>query len=267
MSIRTSPWPVGTPCWVDVATADPQVASTFYSELFGWEVRQGPPEARGYRMALVRGSAVAGIRPAPSPGSDSWTTYLASEDVGATAREVVAAGGSVVGGPMSLLSEGAIALAQDPAGVAFGIWEPGRLIGARLVNEPGGFCWAELLSRDLATSTGFCTRVFGYDYSDRVDDDFNYSMIRVGDTAVAGAAAIGPPRDVEPVVQPQWLVYFCVDDTDATCALAQQLGGRVELPPTETPHGRMALLRGRRGELFGVLQGDDLPLATPEPGT
>jgi predicted enzyme related to lactoylglutathione lyase len=54
-------------------------------------------------------------------------------------------------------------------------------------------------------------------------------------------------------------VYFSVEDTDAAVAAAISLGGRVEVPPTETPHGRMSLLHGRAGELFGVLQADDLP--------
>jgi predicted enzyme related to lactoylglutathione lyase len=263
MSIRTSPWPVGTPCWVDLATADPLAASAFYSQLLGWEVRPGPPAAGGYRMAVLRGSAVAGIRPAPPGGPSTWTTYLASADVGATVREVMAAGGGVELGPVSLLSEAVIALAQDPTGVPFGVWEAGRLIGAQLVNEPGGFCWAELLSRDVSTSRHFHDRVFGHAYSDHGGDDFSYDMIRVDGTAVSGIAAIGPPRSGEPPTAPQWLVYFSVDDTDAVSARAQALGGRIELSPTETPHGRMSLLRGRSGELFGVLQADDLPRETP----
>jgi predicted enzyme related to lactoylglutathione lyase len=57
---------------------------------------------------------------------------------------------------------------------------------------------------------------------------------------------------------PQWLAYFSVEDTDEMCRRATTLGGRVQIAPTESPHGRMALLRGRLGELFGVLEADDL---------
>lgn len=259
MSVRITAWPAGTPCWVDLEVPDPLAASAFYSALLGWEIRAGPPAVGGYRMALLRDRVVAGIRPAPHAGPGSWTTYLASEDVGATVREVAAAGGRVVSGPVSLLSEGAIALAQDPTGVVFGIWEAGRLVGAELVNEPGSFCWVDLLSHDVNRSRAFATQVFGHSFSDRGGGDFSYATIRVHDAAVAGVAAIGPARAGETATLPQWLVYFSVDDTDEVGARVQRLGGRIELRPTETPHGRMSLLRGRTGELFGVLQADDLP--------
>jgi len=263
VSVRTTPWPVGTPCWVDLATADPDGASTFYSDLFGWEIRSGPPEVGGYRMALLRGSVVGGIRPVSQATAASWTTHLASADAGASLRQVVEAGGRVLSAPVSLLTEGAIALAQDPTGVPFGFWEPGELIGAELVNEPGSFCWAELLSHDPVASGGFNTRVFGHAYSDRGGADFSYAMIKVGDVAGAGAAAIGPPRFGEPPVQPQWLVYFSVDDTDAAGERVHALGGRIEVPSTDTRHGRMSLARGRLGELFGLLEADDLPRVAP----
>jgi hypothetical protein len=252
---------VGTPCWIDLATSDPDGASAFYAELLGWEIRSGPPEVGGYRMALLRGSVVAGIRPVARGTAASWTTYLASADADASLRRVVEAGGRVLSPPVSLLSEGALALAQDPTGVPFGIWEPGELIGAELVDEPGSYCWAELLSSDPVASSGFGTRVFGHAYSDQGGTDFSYAMVRVGDIAVAGAAAIGPSRLGEPPVQPQWLVYLSVDDTETFGERIQALGGRIELPPTETGHGRMSLVRGRMGELFGALEADDVPHA------
>jgi len=257
MSVRRAPWPPGTPCWVDLGTADPAAAADFYAALFGWEIRLGPPAAGGYRMALLRDCVVAGIRPQQGPAA--WTTYLASRDAGVTCNEVVAAGGRVVAPPVSLLSEGALALVQDPTGVPFGVWEPGELLGAELVNEPGSFCWPELLSADLPISRAFHLRVFGFATDDRGGPDFAYEMIRVGDATVGGMAAIGPPASGRPQPSPQWLVYFSVDDTDGVTDRARFLGAQVQVAPTDTRHGRMALLSGRLGETFGVLQADDLP--------
>ena len=254
------PWPPGTPCWVDLAAPDPDAASAFYADLFGWEVRTGPPRAAGYRMALLRGSVVGGIRPFAGPAA--WTTYLSSDDLRATARAITDSGGRVVYGPVSLLSEGAIALARDATGVVFGIWEAGQLIGAELVNEHGGLCWSELLTSDAATSRAFHAGVFGYAYTDSGGEDFTYDMMRLDGTAVAGMAAIGGPPGHYAVMEPQWLTYFSVEDCDRVSASAAALGGRVQVAPTDTPHGRMALLRGRTGELFGVLEADDLPRPT-----
>jgi len=245
---------------VDLATAEPAPASDFYAALFGWEIRLGPPAAGGYRMALLRDCVVAGIR--PHRGKPAWTTYLASQDAGATLSQVAAAGGRGVGSPVSLLSEGALAWAQDPTGVAFGIWEPGELLGAELVNEPGSFCWPELLSSDLAVSRAFHTQVFGYDYDDRSGPGFAYAMARIGDATIGGMAAIGPSPAGD-LWQPQWLAYFSVDDTDSVTERARTLGAQVLVAPTDTPHGRMALVRGRFGETFGLLQADDLPRPAP----
>lgn len=260
MSVRTARWPPGTPCWLDLGTPDPAASATFYASLFGWQLRPGPPEAAGYRMALLRDSVVAGIR--PDRGHAGWVTYLASDDVGATLRRAVGAGGTAVAGPVSLLTEGAMAVARDPTGVQFGIWEPGHLIGAELVNEPGGFCWAEVLTPDPRRSRDFHVAVFGHAFYDHGGEDFSYDMMRLGTTAVAGMAAIGPVPRGELPMSPQWLVYFSVDDTDEACRRAAAQGGSVQVPPTESPHGRMALLRGRLGELFGVLEADDLPRPT-----
>jgi len=257
VSVRSARWPAGTPCWLDLGTPDPVASSAFYSSLFGWRARPGPPEAAGYRMALLRDCVVAGIR--PDRGYAGWVTYLASDDVGATLRRVVDAGGRAVAGPVSLLTEGAMAVAQDPTGAQFGIWEPGHLIGAELVNEPGSFCWSELLTPDLARSRDFHAGVFGHAFNDHGGEDFCYELIQLGTTAVAGMAAIGPVPVGELPMGPQWLAYFCVEDADEMCRRAAALGGRVQVAPTESPHGRMALLRGRLGELFGVLEDDDLP--------
>jgi uncharacterized protein len=32
---RNTPWPAGTPCWVEIDVPDLQKARAFYSELFG----------------------------------------------------------------------------------------------------------------------------------------------------------------------------------------------------------------------------------------
>ena len=55
MPTRTTPWPAGTPCWIDLASTDLPAARTFYAEVFGWTVPAGPPEAGGYSSATLDG--------------------------------------------------------------------------------------------------------------------------------------------------------------------------------------------------------------------
>ena len=61
MPIRDESWPHGTPCWVDVMVTDPTAAKHFYTGLFGWDIQDGPPEAGGYAMCLLKGRPVAAV--------------------------------------------------------------------------------------------------------------------------------------------------------------------------------------------------------------
>ena len=52
-----------------------------------------------------------------------------------------------------------------------------------------------------------------------------------------------------------WMVYFGVDDVDATARLAQSLGGRQYVPPTDIPGvGRFAVLSDPQGAAFAVVR-------------
>lgn len=262
MSVRSEPWPAGTPCWVDLASSDPADASAFYRDLLGWDVREGPVGSGGYRLAFVQGEVVAGIR---NGGTAHWTVYLASDDMGQTLRAVVGGGGRVLNTPTALLNEAVMAVVEDPTGAAFGIWQPLDLIGARLVNEPGAFCWDELMTADHAGARAFYADVFGFDYVDHDAGTHAYSMVRLDAATVGGIGAIGPGPSPGPSPEPShWLAYFSVDDADGVARRASGLGGHVRVEPTDTPLGRMAVLQGRGREVFAVLQADDLPRPTTE---
>jgi hypothetical protein len=60
-------------------------------------------------------------------------------------------------------------------------------------------------------------------------------------------------------VPAHWMVYFAVDDTDATAAKAAELGGQVSVPPTDIPPGRFAVLNDPQGAVFSVLKMNPMP--------
>ncbi len=64
---RDTPWPAGTPCWVDLGTDDVARARVFYETLFGWDTQVGPPESGGYVMCEIDGRPVAGLGPKMGP--------------------------------------------------------------------------------------------------------------------------------------------------------------------------------------------------------
>jgi hypothetical protein len=52
-----------------------------------------------------------------------------------------------------------------------------------------------------------------------------------------------------------WLVYFDVDDTDATAKTARDNGGTIMVEPTDIPEvGRFAVITDPQGATFGVIK-------------
>src|SRR5256885_10406743 len=90
----------GVPSWVDLGTPDIPKAIEFYSGLFGWQIEQGPPEAGGYSMCLMRGKPVAGIGPQMNPGPPYWTTYVTVDSADAATAKAKDNGGKVLVEPM-----------------------------------------------------------------------------------------------------------------------------------------------------------------------
>ena len=250
---RDTRWPAGTPCWVDVSVDDVPKAIAFYQALFGWDIELGGPEVGGYSIAHQDGRIVAAVSPkmgAPDAPS-AWTTYLATDDADATAAKIKGAGGQVLAGPMDVMEEGRMAVAMDPAGAVFGLWQGGNTTGLQVANEPGALVWSEHMSRDFGGSKAFYQAVFGYGYQDMSGDGFKYAMLMVDDHEVGG---IGEYPEGTPAEMPAaWATYFAVTDTDAAAAKVTELGGRVVQPASDTPYGRIAVVADNHGAVFSVI--------------
>lgn len=258
MVTRNSPWPEGTPCWVDLAVDDFGKGQRFYAGLFGWEVPEGEAEFGGYSTATKDGHAVAGIAPKMSPDQPSvWTVYLAVEDVEATAAKVLEQGGRVVAEPMTVAEFGKMAIFADPGGAVAGLWQSGSNTGAELANEPGSLVWSENLSRAWKQNQDFYAQVLGYEYDDMSGEGFEYASFRVAGEKERPAGGIGQMGDDWPAeVPPHWNNYFKVTDTAAACEQVKQLGGTVLREPWDTPFGTMALVTDDQGAAF-MLMGDN----------
>ncbi|MDQ6649214.1 MAG: VOC family protein [Actinomycetota bacterium] len=246
----------GTPCWIDLATPDMAAAREFYGELLGWEFDEGPPESGGYTMATLRGRNVAGLMAqnpqAEQPAPPSWTTYLASGDVGATAAAVGAAGGTVLMGPDEVMDQGSLLVWTDPSGALAGAWQPGRHTGAQLANEPGSFIWNELVTRDLAGARAFYTEVFGYQ-TDEMDLGFDqpYVVLKVAGEMVGGMVSM--PSEWPPQLASSWLTYFAVDNVERSLEAVRSAGGSTLAEPRDAPYGRFAVVADPQGAAFSIL--------------
>jgi uncharacterized protein len=245
----------GIPSWVDLGSPDLAKSRAFYSGLLGWETPEGPAEAGGYTVCLLRGKTVAGLGPKMNADMPTvWLTYVNVDDADATVAKVSANGGTVFMPPMDVMDVGRMAIFADPVGAVIGLWQPKSHLGAQLVNEPGALCWNELITTDLNASKAFYKAVFGWDASDMGPEGAPpvYTEWKLGERSVGGMML--KHGDMPADMPPNWGVYFAVDDTDVTVAKAQELGGTVAVPPTDIEPGRFAVLVDDVGAVFNVLK-------------
>ncbi len=253
MVTRNTPWPPGTPCWVDLGVSDIPKAMAFYRGLFGWDIQEGPPETGGYAMCEVDGKPVAGIgsKMGQPDMPTVWTTYLASEDADATAAKIKSAGGQVLMDPFDVMEVGRMFIAIDPGGAAFGIWQARAHSGVQLANEPGALIWSENMSRNYEGNKAFYGSVFGYSFGDMGAEGMNYSTLDLDGGTVGGIGEIG--ADMPADMPAYWGTYFAVADTDAAVQKAVELGGTVIAPAWDSPYGRMAVVSDDEGATFALM--------------
>jgi predicted enzyme related to lactoylglutathione lyase len=256
--MRDTRWPAGTPCWVELSVDDVPKAAAFYQALFGWDVRSSGPEPGRYAICHSRDRIVAALSPkSGTPDCPAaWLTYLATDDVDEAAGQVTAAGGRVAQDPADVGPEGRMAVAVDPVGVTFGLWQGGRTTGIGLANVAGALTWNEHMSWDFDQARAFYRAVFGYDLQDMSQDGFRYATLMIDAREVGG---IGQWPDGTPASTPAtWSVYFAVPDTDAAVAAVTGLGGTAVVPPRDSPYGRIGVVTDNQGAVFSLI-------SSPEP--
>jgi predicted enzyme related to lactoylglutathione lyase len=264
----------GVPCWVDTSHPDPEAATAFYGDLFGWAFEDVMPADAPVRyfMARLPGGdvgAIGGQMPDAPQQPATWNTYVWVDDADATAAKVREAGGTVVSEPMDVFDSGRTAVFADPEGAAISVWQPKAHRGAAVVNEHGSVNFNNLNSRDLAAAEAFYGAVFGWelltvgdgamwalpaygDFLERRTPGTRQGMADMGapprfEEVVAGAMTV--PND-QPDVPAHWSVTFAVDDADAIATRAAELGGTVIVPPFDAPWVRTTVIADPQGATF-----------------
>lgn len=243
MSRVTVNQPDGTPTWIELAVPDLDRAKEFYRALFGWEYTGGA----GYTTCLLRGLPVAGLKQAPEAGRE-WTMYLASDDCDATAKRVTEAGGTLITEPADVAEEARTALAEDPTGARFGLWQGRSHPGCQLVNEPGALVRNDLVTASTEPARAFYTRVFDYTLDRNADmPDFDFTFLRRADGHEIG----GIFGDAEAKTS-GWGSCFEVNGTDAVAGRAREAGGTAT-EPEDSLYGRTATLTDPFGVEFSII--------------
>ena len=240
----------GSFCWVELSTNDGAAARKFYTELFGWTIRDVPiGEGEVYTIFLNGDRDVAAMY-AGSQGSGAppnWMSYVAVDNVDEAVIRAKELGGNVLAEPMDVGESGRMAVLTDSQGAAFAVWKANEHIGVRVRDEVNALCWNELQARDVDAAKRFYPPLFGW----RMKESDEYTEWHLGENAVGGAMPSNAPAEVPSF----WIPYFAVEDCDAATQKAQSLGGSVHVPCTDIPHvGRFSVLVDPTGAAFAVIK-------------
>ena len=262
----------GTPVWWDLASKDVDATKKFYSALLGWEWHDLMSSPQGvFSQAQLGDKVVGGVytysegMPLPD-GPLMWVNAFWVDDAEAAMNRAVEKGGKVImpacddpanGGKKSLLT--------TPEGAPFVVWSGDKGIENEAFWETGGVCWVEYYTRDVPGINEFIGHVFGSRYQ-RVDltrpptdgedaegdIEYQYFWLKI-DGVEPDRGGMMEMDEVWGDMASHFMVYFRVEDCDASAAKVAELGGEVCVPPTEIPPGKFSVVNDSLGSTFSIM--------------
>ncbi len=114
----------------------------------------------------------------------------------------------------------------------------------------GAFCWNELATKDLGAARKFYTELLGWQLEESAAAGMCYNEIVVGEEHIGGIYQMTEEYGDAP-----WMAYVAVDDVDGKAKRAEELGGRVCVPPTDIPNvGRFSVITDPTGATFSIIK-------------
>ena len=119
----------------------------------------------------------------------------------------------------------------------------------------GKFIWFDLATLDLEKQKAFYGDVFGWTFHAISNTEEQYTLIKNGDSDVAGMFTVKPREGVK--LGALWIGLMSIDDPAKAVTLVESNGGSVHTKPKViAKRGTYALFFDPGGALFGVLKSD-----------
>lgn len=254
----------GSPTWMDLGTDDVAGATSFYTQLFGWDFLDQGPDFGGYQMIKQGDGFVGGAmssKMTPEGPTDepqfptSWTIYLRVEDIDAALAKVEPAGGSIMLPAMEVGEAGKMAVVVAADGAVVGMWQPVEFPGYDFTGKPGTPVWFETMSKDYDAASAFYTEVFGWNLVQMPGTPEGQPRYATNGAEAEAACGICEASSFLPDDVPSyWRMYLAVEDCDAAVEKVQELGGSLLDGPMDSPFGRLATVTDPQGGMFQVIQ-------------
>ncbi len=179
-----------------------------------------------------------------------WDIYMAVESADETAAKIESFGGTLIAKPFDVMTYGRMAVASDPTGAVFCIWQAKTHIGSRIGQQPGTVCWADLNTPDAEAASQFYVGVFGWELFQGQNDPSGYLHIKCGEQYIGGMLPAHMPN-----IPAHWMLYFAVADAKASTDQAVSLGGKTMVPVQEIPGtGWFSIVQDPQGAAFALFQ-------------
>lgn len=130
----------------------------------------------------------------------------------------------------------------------------------------GRFIWHELMTNDVKAAEAFYSKTVGWSVQ-AYPGSTEYHLWAMGGVPKAGMMLL-PTEARARGATPHWMSYISTPEVDSTTRQAEQLGGRVLVPPQDIPKvGRFAVLKDPQTAVFAVLNpmGPDQESSAPVP--
>lgn len=244
----------GSPCWLELATDQPDLAMAFYHRVLGWEYEQRVDAAGSpYLVAMIVGEPVAAIRPTSTALPD-WTVYLATPDLADTVHHAELLGATTIEPRHEAPKVGHTALLESPAGAVFGACQVAP-DWAFTAGVPNTLVWVEFITHRAPQADAFFGELFGFtgqQFGDGADDD--YMVWYVGEDSVIGRVRMMPGTPLD--VPARWIAHFrtALDrDFDDAVVLAHEAGARLRFPAYTSQLGKVAMMSDATGARFAII--------------
>ncbi len=231
---------------------DATAASSFYADLFGWDMERAKDGGFAVRH---KGQMIGGISPVDASDEDIeesfWLVGITVEDLDASLRSAQKANAKIYEDAHRVSEYGRFAVIADRQKAPVLLIEPGTKPLGR-GRDHGSWVWAELWTDDAGDAVAFYADVVGVDHdsTDRGGEDYHYFSSR--EEPRAGIIKIPPELER---LEPGWAPYVAVSELGATLGKVKELGGRVVFGETEHPaDADVALIMDPSGAVLFLYQ-------------
>jgi uncharacterized protein len=256
--------PEGAPVWSDSLTSDLAADVAFYEALFGWTAVDAGEDMWHYTTFGIPdgsegGRPVMGIMPCPPDMEPSrvWNVHFRVDDCDAATARARELGAEVLSEPQDIGEMLRSAMFRDPHGVDFGLVQLRQGSGFGVWGEPNSVGWLEYRFDGVpAEAMQFYRNLLGWKiatppWEDASNQKPYASLSAAGDEREFGGCHAS--EGFELGLPPQWNAMLVVEDADAVCERAVELGGSIAGEPMDVPGLRIAGIAAPSGTIAGVM--------------